>query len=79
MGPILVGLNHDIGWTKMIQSELEDIWIHLTGDLAFMDFIPSLVLRDIIFVTTNILIGGVRSSIFHRSSRNPSLLLLMGM
>jgi len=63
----------------MIQLEVEDIWIHLIGRLALMDFIPVPVLRYISIVSTNILIGGVRRNIFQRSSRRPSLLFLMGM
>jgi len=43
----------------MTHSEVVDLWIHLTSGLALMDFIPALVLRDIIFITANILIGGV--------------------
>jgi len=58
---------------------VEDIWIQLLGGPILMDFIIILVLRDIIVIIDKILIGGVRINIFQRSSRKPSLLILMGM
>jgi len=68
MGLMVAGLDKDIGWIKMIQLEVEDIWIKLIGGLTLMDFILVHVLRDIKVITTNILIGGVSSSILQRSS-----------
>jgi len=57
---------------------VEDPQIHLIGGLALMDFTLVLVLRDIITITTNILIGGAIGGTFQNNSRKPSLLLLMG-
>jgi len=54
----------------MIQLEVVDIWIHMTRGIALMDFIPALILRDIIVITVIILIGGVRGGIFHISSKS---------
>ena len=60
MGHKVVGHEQGTSWTKMIELEVADIWIHLTNNLALMDFILDLVLRDIIIITTIILTGGVR-------------------
>ena len=64
MGHMVVGLREDTRWTKMIQSKVVDLWIHLTGQLTLMVSIPTLVLRDIIDIISNILIGGVRGGTF---------------
>lgn len=61
----------------MIQSEVVYLWIHLARGVALIDFILTLVLRDIITITTSILIRGVKRDIYLRSSRNPNLLYFM--
>lgn len=43
MGHMVEGLNHDIGWKKMIQSEVEDGWIQLKGEVVLMGSIAVLV------------------------------------
>lgn len=77
MGHMVVGLDQDAGWTKMIQSKVVDGWVHLTGEVVLMGSILVLVQRDIIVITTIVLIRGVRSSVFQRSSRKSTLLHLM--
>ena len=43
MGHIVANLDNDIGWIKMIQSEVEYGWIHLTGEVMLMGSILILV------------------------------------
>ena len=77
MGHMVVGLEQGIGWTRMIQSEVVDHWIHLTCELELMDYIPTQILRDIIIIIAIILTEGVRGGTFQMSSGNPGLLHLM--
>ena len=79
MGHMIAGHDQDTGWIGMTQLEVADLFIPLTCRLTLMDSTIVMIFRDIIFITTKILIGGVRRNICRKSSRNPSLLLLMGM
>jgi len=77
MGHMVGCLMEDIGQKVMIQSEVVDGWIHLTGEVAIMGSILVLDQRDNIFIITIILTGGMRSNTFHMSSRKPSFLPLL--
>jgi len=45
MGHMAIGLNLDIVWKNMIQSEVVENWIHLRGGVVFMDYILVMFLR----------------------------------
>lgn len=77
MGHMALGINQDTSWIEKTQSDMAYFWIHMIEGVVLMDLILVLVLRDIIFVTAIIVIGGVTSSIFQKSSRNPRFLHLV--
>lgn len=57
-------LIEETGWTKVIQSEVADLWIHLIGGVVLIDYTLVMVPKDIITIITIILTGGVRRDIF---------------
>ena len=74
MGHMVANLNQGLGYTWMIQLEVADGWIHLTGEVVVMGSIPILDQIDNMVIIVIILIGGVRGDTFQMSSRKPSLL-----
>ena len=78
MGHIVISCMVVTNHRDMTQSDMVDVWIHMTEGAVLMDLILVLVLRGTMIFIVIILTRGVTRDIFQMILRKKSHLLLIG-